>query len=113
MKTPRLLACWVALASVCGLPRETAAQTVPNGNGVGLNNSSSAYGGNPGGQVARVAVAPNLNTGVGGLRHVTIQTPMMHQQQIARQHFIAGGVRLNGPRTNAANPARGAQRLGP
>ena len=113
MKTPRLLVCGLALAALCGLARETAAQSVPNGNGVGQNNASGAYGVNPGGQVARVAVAPNLNTGICGLRHVTIQTPMIRQQQIARQHFIAGGVRLNGPRTNGTNPARGAQRLGP
>jgi hypothetical protein len=113
MITPRIMACWVTVAVLCGVSQEMAAQNVPSGNGFGANNAGGNYGGNPGGNVPRVAVAPNVYAGIGGLRHVTIPTPTIQQQQIVRQHFIAGGMRLAGVRPNGANQIRGALLLGP
>ena len=107
MKTSLILAVGSVVLGLCGGIQQAAAQGISPG--VGFNGGGGGYGGyggagngfgNYGGNglavVPRVAVAPNPYTGFGGLTCVTVRTPMVYRQQIPRQFFIGGGLRLGG-----------------
>jgi hypothetical protein len=85
-------------------PFSLGAQSVPNSSGSGNL-------GGVGVPVARASVAPNYPQGTGGIRYVTRQAPVVHRQQVARQFWTAGGMRLgsrpaNGTSANLGNSGK-------
>lgn len=77
-------------------PGDLSAQNVGYSGLQSVNGANTGVNGNGVGTIPRVMVAPNYQLGRGGIRYVTVQAPVVFQQQAARQFFIAGGVRLNG-----------------
>lgn len=108
MKTPIFLAGCLALAAFILFPRNAMAQNAPGNYG---GNSNGGSPGNVAVAIPRVSVAYDYRTGLGGIRYVTVQAPVVQRQQIARQFFSAGGVRVGGNQNNGNARSAGTRQV--